>query len=315
MPELGNEQVPEEEKTIPERALLTTPIDPVLLDQISDLNHHYQVSAWIRRFVNNCRAKREGRVKNIGFLTTKELAAAEEIWVALAQQQEFAEEIDNLKGGKESGKRLLPLHPFLDQNGLLRVGGRLSLSEQSYTKRHPLILAGRHQLTKLIIRNEHQRLLHAGPTLVMSSLAQRFHIIGARRAVRAITRNCVTCKRVAGKPRPQLLGQLPRERLNPGLVFDQVGVDYAGPILIKSGAKRRPVVTKGYICVFVSFTVKAVHIEPVTELTTAAFIATLRRFTARRGKPKRIWSDHGTNFVRAARELKELYAYLKDTKT
>ena len=75
---------------------------------------------------------------------------------------------------------------------------------------------------------------------------------------------------------------------------------------------RRPIVTKGYICVFVSFTVKAVHIEPVTDLTTVAFIATLRRFIARRGKPKKIWSDHGTNFVGAARELKELYAYLRN---
>ena len=62
---------------------------------------------------------------------------------------------------------------------------------------------------------------------------------------------------------------------------------------------------------FVSFTVQAVHLEPVSELTTAAFIATLLRFMARRGKPTVIWSDHGTNFVGAAKELKELYALFK----
>ena len=80
------------------------------------------------------------------------------------------------------------------------------------------------------------------------------------------------------------------------------------------GHHNKSFVTKAYVCVFVSFTVKAVHLEPISELTTAAFIATLRRFMARRGKPIVIWSDHGTNFVGAAKEIKELYALLKTDK-
>ena len=312
MPQLGDSPVPEEERAIQEIALIATPANLTLLDEVSSLTRLYRVTAWIQRFISTCRADHE---KTVGHLTTKELAAAEGVWVAIVQQQAFAEEINILKEGKEERNKLLPLRPFLDQDGLLRVGGRLGLAELPYTKRHPLILPGKHQLTKLIVRNEHHRLLHAGPVLVMASLAQRFHIIGARNVVRAITRKCVICRRVAGKPHPPLLGQLPRERLDPGLVFDQVGVDYAGPILTKSGSKRKPIISKGYICVFVSFSVKAVHIEPVSELTTAAFIAALRRFVARRGKPSKIWSDHGTNFVGAARELKELYAHLKINKT
>ena len=117
----------------------------------------------------------------------------------------------------------------------------------------------------------------------------------------------MTCRRVASKPRPQIMGQLPSDRLNPGPIFDYVGVDYAGPILTKSGPVRKPTITKSYVAVFVCFSTKAVHLETVTDLTTAAFIATLRRFTARRGKPSVIWSDHGTNFAGAAREIKELF--------
>ena len=60
---------------------------------------------------------------------------------------------------------------------------------------------------------------------------------------------------------------------------------------------------------FIGFAIKAVHLEPVSELTSTAFIATLRRFIARRGKPSVMWSDHGTNFVGAARELKELHDF------
>ena len=102
-----------------------------------------------------------------------------------------------------------------------------------------------------------------------------------------------------------MLGQLPTERLAAGPVFDNVGVDYAGPVYIKYGFVRKPTIVKAYVCVFVSLSVKAVHLELVSDLTTDAFIASLRRFIARRGKPSSIWSDHGTNFVGAAREIKE----------
>jgi len=74
-------------------------------------------------------------------------------------------------------------------------------------------------------------------------------------------------------------------------------------------------IVKSYICVFVSLTVKAVHLELVSDLTTDAFIACLRRFISRRGIPSLIWSDHGTNFIGAARELKDLYKFLHSDQT
>ena len=79
------------------------------------------------------------------------------------------------------------------------------------------------------------------------------------------------------------MGQLPMERITPGCVFQRIGVDYAGPFLIKSGKIREPTILKSYACIFVSLAVKAVHIELVSDLTTEAFIATLRRFIACHG--------------------------------
>ncbi|XP_033314586.1 uncharacterized protein LOC117213342 [Bombus bifarius] len=52
--------------------------------------------------------------------------------------------------------------------------------------------------------------------------------------------------------------------------------------------------------------IKAVHIELVSDLTSEAFIAALRRFIARRGFCVTIYSDNGTNFVGANNELREL---------
>ena len=148
--------------------------------------------------------------------------------------------------------------------------------------------------------------------LVAASLSRRFHIVGSRRVIRSITRACVICRRLSAKPRPQMLGQLPLNRLTPGL---RVGVDYTGPVTIKSGYVRKPTFVKAYVCVFVSLSTKAVHLELVSDLTSEAFIATLRRFIACRGKPSCIWSDNGTNFVGAAREPKELFEFLGNLRT
>ena len=147
--------------------------------------------------------------------------------------------------------------------------------------------------------------------LVSSSLGRRLHIVGQRNAVRSITRACVVCRRTSTRPQPQLMGQLPLERITPGIVFENVGIDYAGPIYLKLGRVRKPTIVKAYICLFVAMSVKAVHLEAVSDLTSAAFIACLRRFVARRGKPFCIWSDHGTNFVGASRELAEMAEFLR----
>ena len=118
------------------------------------------------------------------------------------------------------------------------------------------------------------------------------------------------CLRQSKRPDPQQIGQLSIERVTPDIVFEHVGVDYAGPIYTKHGYVRKPTVLKSYICLFVSLTVKAVHIELVSDLTSECFISALRRFTARRGKPKLIMSDHGSNFVGARNDLCEMFDFL-----
>ena len=255
--------------------------------------------AWMFRFTNNCTP---GRPRQSGPLSTAELNAAETYLLSQAQTHDFPTEAHSLEKGKSlpKGNRLQPLHPFIDQSGLIRVGGRLHNSHFSYSQRHPIILHGRHPLTRLIVQAEHTYLLHAGPTSASSSLGRRFHIIRQRTVVRDITRACVTCRRTTAKPQAQLMGQLPLERVTPGTVFECVGVDYAGPVQLKLGLTRKPKLVKAYIGVFVSLSVKAVHLELISDLTSAAFIACLRRFIARRGKPSTIWSDHGSNFVGAA---------------
>ena len=278
-----------------------------------------RVTAWILRFVKACRSSKKNRPSSPTVspnLTVEELTNAENYWISHSQQDCFGTEMDVLKRDRalSSDSKLLTLRPFIDSNGIIRVGGRQQNASLKYSAMHPIILQGKHPVTKLLVRNEHKRLLHAGATLLNSSLNRRFHIIVCRKIVRTVTRGCIVCRRHAEKPRPQMMGQLPMERVSPDIVFENVGIDYAGPLYIKQGYIRKPTVIKAYVCVFVSMSVKATHLELVSDLTTDAFIAALRRFISRRGKPSLIQSDHGTNFVGANKELNELYAFLQDQK-
>ena len=204
---------------------------------------------------------------------------------------------------------------MLDSSGIIRISGRHNASSRSYDSIHPIIISGIHAITKLIIWGEHLRLLHGGPTLVHGSLSQHFHIIGGRRVVRDVIRQCITCRRQSARPQNQKMGNLPPERVTPDPPFNKVGVDYAGPLYVKYGYVRKPTVVKAYVCIFVSLSIKAVHLELVSDLTSEAFISCLRRFVARRGNPSLIFSDHGTNFVGANRELKEFAHFLHLQKT
>lgn len=103
------------------------------------------------------------------------------------------------------------------------------------------------------------------------------------------------------------MGDLPSYRVQPAPVFTNTGVDYAGPFWIKASASRKPLITKAYVCLFVCLMTRAIHLELVSDLTTEAFLASLRRFISRRGCPRTIHSDNATNFVGAKTELHELW--------
>ncbi|XP_072392238.1 uncharacterized protein [Diabrotica undecimpunctata] len=106
------------------------------------------------------------------------------------------------------------------------------------------------------------------------------------------------------------MGNLPQARVSPAPPFITAGVDYAGPFQLKEIKGRGVKSWKAYLCLFICFTTKAVHLELVSDLTTEAFLVAFRRFCARRGKPSQIHSDNGTNFTGANNELKELSKFL-----
>lgn len=201
------------------------------------------------------------------------------------------------------------LGPFL-QDGALRVGGRIQKSRLPLYTKHQYILP-KHRLTDLIIRTYHEENLHVGPNGLLSALRQRFWILGSRSAVRKITNRCVRCFRVKPKGVTQYMGNLPKSRVTPAAPFEVTGVDYAGPFSVKQGS-RKPVLVKCYIAVFVCMVTKSIHLELVSDMTSAAFIAALHRFVGRRGLVREFHSDNGSNFRGAKSELHDLYKLFRN---
>ncbi|HBK82234.1 MAG TPA: hypothetical protein DDZ41_01330, partial [Flavobacterium sp.] len=157
----------------------------------------------------------------------------------------------------------------------------------------------------MILTHLHKLYQHPGPSLLSHLSRQSYWIVNVRKLSRQVTNKCFICHRFSAQSKPQLMGQLPPERVTPSKPFNFTSLDYAGPIQIVSKKGRGAKHVKAYIAIFVCQSIKAVHLEAVSDLSSDAFLAALKRFSSRRGLPQQITCDNGTNFVGAKRKLTE----------
>ena len=160
----------------------------------------------------------------------------------------------------------------------------------------------------MVISEAHQRTLHGGTQDTLSFIRHEFWILGGRTPVSSFIWKCIKCARYRQKRAQQLMGQLPSERITPSRPFLHSGVDYAGPLNLKTWKGRAARTYKSYIALFVCLSTSAIHLELVTDYTADAFIAAYKRFTARRGICATLLSDCGTNLRGADSKLRDLFS-------
>ena len=234
-------------------------------------------------------------------LTVKDIQAAEKAVVRYCQQTEFGQEIKQVIRGEAlpRGCPLIGLDPQVDE-GLLRVGGRLANTTADVDV-HPIVLP-KHPVTELIIREIHERNAHAGANHTLSLVRRRFFPLKGYGLVRQVIGRCVQCKKRQGQTLDQKMADLPRARVEVDQPpFTNTGIDYFGPISVKY---RRGTV-KRWGCLFTCMVTRAVHIEVAHDMSADSFLMAFHRFVARRGKPSVVYSDNGTNFTAAEKELQE----------
>ncbi|XP_061719997.1 uncharacterized protein LOC133527124 [Cydia pomonella] len=240
-------------------------------------------------------------------ITASDISLAESHILRQSQLDSFKEDILRIKNRDPlpRSSRLFKLSPFLDDNDQLRMFSRIAAAAGVTDEvKRPLILDGKHPAVRLLIARYHQKAGHANKEKVLNELHQRFWILGLRNAARSVAHDCQFCKLRRARTFTPPMGNLPECRLaHHQRPFSFVGLDYFGPVLVSVGRRRE----KRYVALFTCLVIRAVHLEVVHSLTTDAAIMCLRRFIARRGTPQEIWSDHGTAFVGANRELRALY--------
>ncbi|XP_067205357.1 uncharacterized protein [Linepithema humile] len=275
-------------------------------DKFSNFNKLVRVAATCIRFALICKRKHNFKVSDP--LSVDELEYAMRCLIKREQQMSFYQELNALRNGIEISHKsnLKAMNPFIDENGILRVGGRLKNSELQPEAKHPILLPHHSRLTKLIIQQEHKRILHAGVEATLAAVRLLYWPIRARSIIKRLLRQCVTCFKMRSRLSEQIMGDLPSQRVKITRPFNATGIDFCGPIYIREGKRKNSKHIKAYVAVFVCMTTKAAHLEVVSDLTTDAFLNSFKRFIGRRGKPSDVFSDNGTNFVGANHELEDL---------
>ena len=289
-----------------------------LAHKYSSLRTLTHVTAYVKRAAYNFLSFIRSNCRNTSdHLTVEEVQSATTFLLKLSQNRSYREEIKGLKKSPpeppKSNSHILSFNPFLGQDGLLHIGGRLSNAPIPKAQKYPVLLSSKDPLTQLIFVSKHSDLCHCGPKMLFSTVGLEYYIPGAKKLARTVFQRCTTCKKYAAKAAEQLMGQLPAARVTEATGFHTVGVDYAGPFHLKTSRLRKSSTYKAYLAVFVCFATKAVHIEVVTGLTTEAFLAAMKRFIGRRARPKHVYSDNGSNFRGAKRDLEQLYNFLETT--
>ncbi|XP_043263933.1 uncharacterized protein LOC122404103 [Colletes gigas] len=283
-----------------------------LVFRFSTWNKLLRVTAYCLRLRRPMQGER--RSYDAKFVEASEMQLASERIVRYIQRTHFAKEYRCLKNHRKipAKSMLKSLNPFLDDKDVLRVGGRLENTALPWETKHPIILP-KHHVSTMIIRQCHVDTLHGGLQLTMYTVRQKFWILGCRNAARTVIHGCMRCVRWRAKTPTQIMQDLIPERCREARAFSNCGVDYAGPFRVRDSAGRGKTAHKAYIAVFVCYATRAIHIELVHDYTTSAFLAALDRFIARRGVPSCIFSDNGTNFVGADRELRENFEAVYNT--
>ncbi|XP_062704158.1 uncharacterized protein LOC134286550 [Aedes albopictus] len=269
--------------------------------------------AYVRRFIDNLRFKaKKQSPNNTKWLSRDELQRAETTVYQQIQHEAFEDELVILKRNRklpigeqqkfEKTSKILKLSPFLDEKGVIRMDGRIAAAQQvSFDFKFPVILPKRHNGTKLLVDWYHRQHKHCNAETAVNEMRQKFHVSEIRVAFKQAGKQCQWCKVYKAAPEIPRMAPLPQARTASHVrPFTYVGVDYFGPMLVKQGRSE----VKRWVALFTCLTIRAVHLEVVHNLTTESCKMAIRRFIARRGAPREIFSDRGTNFVGASRDLK-----------
>nr|CAI5825073.1 unnamed protein product [Callosobruchus analis] len=182
------------------------------LGKYSNLEKVLRITAYVKRFIHNLRHKNN---KLLLGLKSAELIEAEKYWIQSIQQRFFSQELIILKNKMplDPNSKILTLNPFLDNEGIIRLGGRLHDAPLPYKTNHPIIIPKKSTFTDLLICNAHLSTMHGGINLTITTLRKTYWIIQCRQRVKTILNRCVACRKFRATSGNESFAPLPKDRL------------------------------------------------------------------------------------------------------
>ena len=282
--------------------------------------------AKVRLFKQRNTADKASQHKPEQRLSPEVLTQATDVIIKAAQNEAFKEELDAIasvtpqngdgrEGVKERKRKLKKSHlyrldPYVDDAGIMRVGGRLRRSNLSLKEKHPILLPKEHHVSKLLLSHYHEAVHHQGCQITHGALRNAgYWLVGGHAAVARLIGLCVTCRKLRGSMLEQQMADLPPDRTEVGPPFTNVGFDVFGPWTVQTRRTRGGVANaKRWGLVFTCLASRAIHIELLETMDASSFLCALRRFFAIQGPALHLRCDRGTNFVGAKTEIDEALA-------
>ena len=205
-----------------------------------------------------------------------------------------------------SKSSITSINPFLDENLTLRAGGRLDKSETiSYDAKFPKILPRNDIHVTHLIRYIHQKHLHPQINHTFHYVRNEFFVLGGRTTVNHAIKNCITCQIHDKPPIAQKQGDLPHARVNYVKPFQNTGIDVMGPFTVKHGGRGS---CKRWVLLSTCMATRAISLLPLKDMSTPTFINALIKLHNQFPGIEVIFSDQGSNFKGASREIKDAVA-------
>ena len=124
----------------------------------NDYHKTLRLTAWCLRYLANLKLHKRKLTLNLNrHLTVSEIESAEQLLFKEAQSKFYSKELEQLTRNNSvtSQSPLISLTPFIDKQGLIRVGGRLSQSYLYHSLMHPVILPGKSVLCVKLLTHKH----------------------------------------------------------------------------------------------------------------------------------------------------------------
>ncbi|XP_070075690.1 uncharacterized protein [Drosophila takahashii] len=273
---------------------------PLNVERFSDWKRLYRATATFLLYLAFLRARcTAGKIQKV--LMLEQLTSAKNLLYKTAQQDAFKSELETLQsdGFLNRPSALIGQNIYIDSDGIMRTQGRSDTINQ---RRDQIVLPKRHHIPHLIIKEFHEtnhHMLHEGSINLIRTV---YFIPQLRVVYKSVRKACQRCKNNSAIPDPPQMAPLPPARIASfERPFTYTGVDFFGPILVNVGRHKE----KRWGVIFTCLTLRAVHIEIAHSLDTSSCVMCLANFMSRRGTPKELFSDNGTNFKATEKIVKE----------